>query len=282
MRHVKGPDFPTGGIIVGRSGIVDAYRTGRGRVVVRARATSSSSSTDGTRSSSPSCPTRSTRRAGQADRRPGEGRGASPRSPTCRRDRPRRHPGGHRARRDAIPQVALNKLFKHTACQTTFGVNAIALVDSVRETLGLRTMLRHYLEHQREVVIRRTRFRLVGPRQRAHILEGLLIALANLDAVIELIRAAAEPEAAREGLMRAVRAERDPGPGDPGPAPAAPDPARGRQDPGRARRAAGADRRAARDPRRRGAGLRGGAGGAARGQGALRRRAPHRDLPRRG
>ena len=104
-------------------------------------------------------------------------------------------------RRDAVPRVVLNKLYKHTAVQTTFGVNAIALVDGVPRTLGLRDLVRHYLDHQREVVTRRSRYRLERAEARAHILEGLLVALENLDAVIALIRGAVDPDEARAGLM---------------------------------------------------------------------------------
>src|SRR5207249_1088811 len=91
-------------------------------------------------------------------------------------------------RRDAIPKVVLNKIYKHTPAQTTFGVNAVALVDGVPRTLGLREIVRHYLDHQRDVIVRRSRFRLRRAEERAHILEGLLVALANLDEVIALIR----------------------------------------------------------------------------------------------
>ena len=124
-------------------------------------------------------------------------------------------------KRDAIPQVVLNKLFKHTSLQTTFGYNAVALVDGVPRTLPLRDLLQHYLDFQREVVTRRSKFELRKAEARAHVLQGYLIALDNLDAVIALIRASADPDAARAGLMEHLRALRDPGAGDPRPAPAA-------------------------------------------------------------
>jgi DNA gyrase subunit A len=104
-------------------------------------------------------------------------------------------------KRDAIPQVVLNKLFKHTALQSTFGYNAVALVDGVPKTLSLLELLRHYLEFQRTVVVRRSKFELRKAEERAHILEGYLIALDNLDEVIALIRAAEDTDAARAGLM---------------------------------------------------------------------------------
>ena len=105
-------------------------------------------------------------------------------------------------KREAIPQVVLNKLYKHTALQMTFGYNAVALVDGVPRTLALRDMLGHYLDFQREVVTRRSKYELRKAEARAHVLQGYLIALDNLDAVIELIRAADDADAAREGLMK--------------------------------------------------------------------------------
>src|SRR3712207_792922 len=105
-------------------------------------------------------------------------------------------------KRDAVPQVALNKLFKHTALQTTFGYNAVALVDGVPRTLGLRDLLFHYLEHQRTVVTRRLKYELRQAEKRAHVLEGYLVALDNLDEVIALIRAAADTDAARDALIQ--------------------------------------------------------------------------------
>ena len=105
-------------------------------------------------------------------------------------------------RRDQVAKVVLNNLYKHTPLQTTFGANMVALVDGVPRTLGLKAMLRHYVDHQREVVTRRTKYRLDRAERRAHILEGFLIALDNLDAVIELIRGSRDAEQARDGLIR--------------------------------------------------------------------------------
>jgi DNA gyrase subunit A len=104
-------------------------------------------------------------------------------------------------KRDAVPQVALNKLFKHTPLQSTFGVNTVALVNGVPRTLSLLELLTHYLDFQREIVTRRSKHELRQKEKRAHILQGYLIALDNLDAVIQLIRAAADTEAAKNGLM---------------------------------------------------------------------------------
>ena len=123
-------------------------------------------------------------------------------------------------KRDAIPQVALNKLFKHTSLQTTFGYNAVALVDGVPRTLSLLELIRHYLDFQREVVTRRSKFELRKAEERAHVLQGYLIALDNLDAVIALIRAAPTPTRRAHAADGALRAVRDPGAGDPRPAPA--------------------------------------------------------------
>src|SRR5207253_6387119 len=92
-------------------------------------------------------------------------------------------------KRDAIPKVVLNKLYKHTSMQTTFGANMVALVDGVPRTLGLAPIIRNYVDHQRDVVVRRTKYELRGAEARAHILEGLLVAMSDLDAVIGLIRA---------------------------------------------------------------------------------------------
>src|SRR5256885_2010799 len=104
-------------------------------------------------------------------------------------------------KREAIPQVVQNKIFKHTPLQTTFGYNAVALVDGVPKTLPLRDLLFHYLDFQREVITRRSKFELRKAEARAHVLQGYLIALDNLDAVIALIRASADPDEARAGLM---------------------------------------------------------------------------------
>ena len=187
-------------------------------------------------------------------------------------------------KREAIPQVALNKLFKHTPLQTTFGYNAVALVDGVPRTLSLLELIRHYLDYQREVVTRRSKYELRQAEKRAHVLEGYLKALDNLDAVIALIRGAADTDDARDGPDEQVRPLRDPGAGDPRPAPRAADRARAQGDRERVRRPAGAHRRAARDPRRPGADRRRDQGGAARAQGDLRqgRRPPHRDRRSRG
>src|SRR5438105_12627728 len=104
-------------------------------------------------------------------------------------------------KRDAIPKVVLNKLYKHTPLQTTFGVNMVALVDNVPRTLSLREVIGHYVDHQREAIVRRTKYELRRREERLHVLEGYLIALGDLDEVIALIRRSRDPETARDGLV---------------------------------------------------------------------------------
>jgi DNA gyrase subunit A len=205
MKHVKGPDFPTGAIVVGRSGIRDAYRTGRGRVVMRARAHVEE--------------LRGGKSAVIVTELPygvkkGGDSGVIKKIADLVNDKVlseisdvKDHSDrtGMRIqidlKREAIPQVVLNKLFKHTALQTTFGYNAVALVDGVPRTLSLLELVRHYLDYQREVVTRRSKYELRKALDRAHVLEGYLIALDNLDEVIALIRAADDTDAARTALM---------------------------------------------------------------------------------
>ncbi|MFN8109030.1 MAG: DNA gyrase subunit A [Thermoleophilia bacterium] len=202
MRHVRGPDFPTGGVIVGRQGIVDAYRTGRGRVVVRGRAHNEQLRNGRNAIIFTELPYQ----VNKSDLLSRIAQLANDKVlPEVSEANDESGRDGTRVvitlRRGAVPLVVLNKLYKHTAVQSTFGVNAIALVDGVPRTLGLREILFHYLNHQREVVIRRSRYRLGRAEARAHILDGLLIALGRIDEVIALIRAAADPEEARNGLM---------------------------------------------------------------------------------
>jgi DNA gyrase subunit A len=209
MKHIKGPDFPTGGIIVGHGGIRDAYETGRGRVVVRGRAHIE--------------PLRQGKEAIIVTEMPyqvykGDGRGdgsglmqkiveqvQNGRLKEISDLRDESDKTGIRLvielKRDAIPKVVLNKLYKHTPLQTTFGVNMVALVDGVPRTLGLLPIVKNYVDHQREVIVRRTQHELREREARLHILEGLLIAIDNIDEVIELIRGSRDPDVAREGLI---------------------------------------------------------------------------------
>ncbi|MDQ2984632.1 MAG: DNA gyrase subunit A [Actinomycetota bacterium] len=205
-RKIKGPDFPTGGIIVGREGIREAYRSGRGRVVMRARAHIEELRGGKTAIIVNELPF-GVKKGGDV--------GVIKKIADLVNDKviteisdvkDLSDKTGMRIqvelKREAIPQVVLNKLYKHTPLQTTFGYNAVALVDGVPRTLSLRDMLGHYLDFQREVVTRRLKHELRKAEARAHVLQGYLTALDNLDAVIALIRAADDTDAAREGLMR--------------------------------------------------------------------------------
>jgi DNA gyrase subunit A len=205
QRHIKGPDFPTGGIILGHQGIRDAYETGRGRVRVQARV--------------------GVEEIGQGKEalivtelpfmvKKGGDNGLISKivelvhdkkvpEVTDIRDESDRH--GMRLvielKRGVIAKVVLNKLFKHTPMQTTFGVNTVALVDGVPRTLALREVIHHYVQHQREVVVRRAKHELSQLERELHLLEGRLIAQANIDEVVSLIRASRNREAAREALV---------------------------------------------------------------------------------
>jgi DNA gyrase subunit A len=207
-RHIKGPDFPTGGTIVGRSGIRDAYRSGRGRVVVRGRAHIEQLRGGKSAIIITELPY-GVRKAGEggviekiADLVKSGVLTEIPMSDEALQDHSDKD--GMRIyvelKREAIPQVVLNKLFKHTPLQTTFGYNAVALVDGVPRTLSLLELVRHYLDYQREVVTRRSKYELRQAEKRAHVLEGYLTALDNLDAVISLIRGSADAEEARASL----------------------------------------------------------------------------------
>jgi DNA gyrase subunit A len=205
MRHIKGPDFPTGAIVVGRTGIRDAYRSGRGRIVMRARAHIEE--------------LRGGKSAIIVTELPygvkkGGDTGVIKKIADLVQDKvltevadlaDHSDRSGMRIqvelKRDAVPQVALNKLFKHTPLQSTFGYNAVALVDGVPRTLSLLELVRHYLDYQRDVVTRRSKYELRKAEERAHVLQGYLVALDNLDAVIALIRSAADTDDARTGLQ---------------------------------------------------------------------------------
>ncbi|MSW96078.1 MAG: DNA gyrase subunit A, partial [Actinobacteria bacterium] len=205
MQHIKGPDFPTGGTIIGWQGIRDAYETGRGRVRVRARAHTEPLSQGKEALVVTELP--------YMVKKGGDGgliqkiadlvHDKKITDITDLRDETDRH--GMRLvielKRDAIPEVVLNQLYKHTSMQSTFGVNTVALVDGVPKTLPLRELLHAYIAHQREVVVRRAKHELGLKEARAHVLEGLLIALDSLDAVIELIRSSKDRETAREELI---------------------------------------------------------------------------------
>ena len=205
IQHLRGPDFPTGGVILGVGGIRDAYATGRGRVRVQARAHIEPLSQGKEAIIVTELP--------YQVKKGGDGglmvkiadlvhEKKIPEISDLR-DETDRH--GMRLvielKRDALPKVVLNRLFKHTPMQTTFGVNMVALVDNVPKTLALREVIGRYVDHQREIVVRRTKYELRQAEARAHILEGLLIAQANIDEVIAIIRGSADREQARINLV---------------------------------------------------------------------------------
>jgi len=207
MRHLPGPDFPTGGIILGRQGILEAYETGRGRVRVRGKAHTEDIGRGKEAIIVTELP--------YAVKKGGDS-GLMVKIRDLVVDKKitgisnledhSSERGGMRVvielKRDEIPEVVLNQLYKHTPLQTTFGVNIVALVENVPRTLTLRDVIRHYVQHQREVIVRRTQHELGVLERRVHVLEGLLIALDNLDAIIELIRASRDRESARGELVK--------------------------------------------------------------------------------
>jgi DNA gyrase subunit A len=201
MQFVKGPDFPTGGYILGRAGILDAYRTGRGSIKIRAKAEIEETKRGPVIVVSElpyqvSVGSVAVKIKDLVDSREMEGV----------RDLNDESAQGKTKlvialKRDAVANVVLNNLWKHTPLQTSFGVNTVALVDGVPRTLNLVQALQYYIDHQVDVITRRSEFRLRKARDRAHILEGLLRALDMIDAIIVLIRGSEDREAARNGLM---------------------------------------------------------------------------------
>ncbi|MDA1382384.1 MAG: DNA gyrase subunit A [Bacteroidetes bacterium] len=206
MEFVKAPDFPTGGIIHGVSGVHEAFRTGRGKVVVRGR----------TRFEE----TKSGREVIIVEEIPFQVNKADMVRKTADLVNDKKIEGiseirdesdrngmriVYELKRDAIPNVVLNTLYKYTALQSSLSVNNIALVKGRPILLNLRDMIQYFVEHRHEVVVRRTQFELNKAEERAHILQGLIIALDNIDAVIKLIRASSSPEEARTGLMDAFK-----------------------------------------------------------------------------
>jgi len=201
MEYIQGPDFPTAGYILGREGIRQAYRTGRGSVTMRAKATIEENNNKA-RIVVHEIPYQ-VNKARLVEKIAELVRDKRIDGITDLRDESDRN--GMRIvielRRDVNPNVVLNNLYKHTAMQSNFGINMLAIVNNEPKILNLRDVLFHYLEHQVVVIRRRTEFELKKAEARAHILEGLRIALDHLDEVIALIRASQTTEAAREGLM---------------------------------------------------------------------------------
>ena len=202
MQHIKAPDFPTGGIIYGYSGVQDAFETGRGRIVMRAKAEIESYGNDRERIIVNEIPYQ-VNKANMIERtaelvNEKKIEGISEIRDESDRDGMR---VVYEIKRDANASIVLNNLYKYTALQTSFSVNNIALVHGRPMLLTLKDMIKHFVDHRHEVVVRRTKFDLAEAEKRAHILEGLLIALDHLDEVIKLIRASNSPEDARTGLM---------------------------------------------------------------------------------
>lgn len=202
MQHIPGPDFPTAGEILGRSGIRRAYETGRGSIIVRAKAEIEQTKKDRERIIVTELPYQ-VNKARLVEKIADLVREKKIEGITDLRDESDRR--GMRIvmeiRRDANASVILNNLYKQTSMQTTFGVNMLAIVAGRPRTLTLKEMLYHYLEHQKEIVRRRTQFDLEKAEAREHLLAGLRIALDHLDEVIKIIRANRTADAAREQLM---------------------------------------------------------------------------------
>ncbi|MEI6059740.1 MAG: DNA gyrase subunit A [Bacteroidota bacterium] len=202
MKFIKAPDFPTGGIIYGYEGVREAYETGRGRLVMRGESTFETDEKG--------------REAIVFTSIPYQVNKAEMIKKTADLVNEKKIEGIHDIRdesdrnglrivyelkRDAVSNVVLNKLYQYTALQTSFSTNAIALVKGRPYQLNLKQLIGHFIDHRHEVILRRTRFELAEAQKRAHVLEGLLIALDNIDEVIAIIRAAASPDEARTNLM---------------------------------------------------------------------------------
>ncbi|WP_346355071.1 DNA gyrase subunit A [Azotosporobacter soli] len=202
MMAIKGPDFPTGGLVLGREGIKSAYMTGRGVVKMRAQARVEKMQSGKNRILVTELPYQ-VNKARMIEKIADLVRDKAIDGITDLRDESDRN--GMRVvielRRDVNPDVVLNLLYKHTQMQESFGIIMLALVNRKPQVLNLQQVLYYYLEHQKEVVVRRTRFELAKAKARAHILEGLKIALDNIDAVIKMIRASSTAEIARNALM---------------------------------------------------------------------------------
>ena len=203
MQHIKGPDFPTGGLIMGRSGIREAYYTGHGRITVRAKSNIEEMGPNRSRIVVTEIPYQVNKAvlvkkiADLVHEKKLEGISDI-------RDESNDRQGMRiviELKKDVQPQVVLNTLYKHTSLQENFGANMLALVDGKPRVLNLREMIYYYLEHQKDVVTRRTRFDLNKALNRAHILEGLLKALDHIDEIVAIIRASKDTQTARDALM---------------------------------------------------------------------------------
>ena len=201
MQHISAPDFPTGGTIYGYEGVRDAFHTGRGRIVLRGKAT-----IEEVRGRECIIVTEIPYQVNKAEMIKKTAELVNDKKIEGISDiRDESDRKGMRIvyvlKRDAVPNVVLNKLYKYTQLQSSFSVNNIALVNGRPEMLNLKDMVKHFVNHRHDVVVRRTEYELRQAEKRAHVLEGLLIAIDNLDAVIKLIRASATVDEAKSGLM---------------------------------------------------------------------------------
>ena len=204
MKHIKGPDFPTGALILGQQGIKDAYMSGRGSIKMRAVCEIEEGPKGNPRIVVTELPYQvnkarlQEKMAELVNSKDRKLEGIADLRDESSRD-------GMRVvielKRSAVPQVVLNQLYKRTQLQDNFGVNMLALVDGVPRTLNIGEVIEAYITHQIDVIVRRTRFRLRKAEERSHILEGLIVALEHIDDVVALIRAAADVEEARNGLI---------------------------------------------------------------------------------
>ena len=202
MEHIKGPDFPTAGLIMGMDGLKEAYATGRGKIKMRARAHIETNK-KGKDSIVITEVAYQTNKANLVEKIADLVRDKKITGITDLRDESDKD--GIRVvietKRDAVPEVILNQLYKHTQLQDTFGIILLALVDGIPKIMPLKTILNHFVDFRHEVVVRRTEFDLKEAEARAHILEGLKIALDNIDEIIKIIRGSKDPAQAKEGLM---------------------------------------------------------------------------------
>jgi DNA gyrase subunit A len=202
MEYITAPDFPTGGIIYGSEGVKQAFETGRGRIVMRAKHHFETLPSGKEQIIVTEIPYQ-VNKASMIEKTAALINDKKIEGIAALRDESDRD--GMRIvyelKRDALNTVVLNNLFKYTQLQSSFGVNNVALVKGRPMTLGLRDLIKYFVEHREEVIVRRTKFELAEAKKRAHILEGLLIALDHLDEVIKLIRESRDPEVARTGLI---------------------------------------------------------------------------------
>lgn len=202
MEHILAPDFPTGAMIYGYQGVRSAFETGRGRVIMRAKADFEVTSSGREQIIVTEIPYQ-VNKANMIEKTAALVNDKKLEGIADLRDESDRQ--GYRIvfdlKKDAIPNVVLNNLYKYTQLQTSFGVNNVALVKGRPQTLNLKDLVKYYVDHRHEVVIRRTQYELDEAEKRAHILEGYLIALDNIDAIIELIRASRDPEVAKNSLV---------------------------------------------------------------------------------